>query len=224
MRGEIYLKNRNKQVQDYIGNTFAQEDLWIKEAREYSKASGLPQIAVPKKLGMLLTFFTRMQNPKRILEIGTLAAYSTLWLAKGAPKADITTIECNPLFAKVAKENIKRCPTRDKITVVEGYASQVLPVLKPSFDLIFLDADKADYTDYLPELLRLSRPGTLLLIDNLIPKKGTLDPHNPTNTGAKQTFAFNEILAAHPSIETILTPTIVGRKGRIDALGISIIK
>ena len=224
MRGEINLKNRNKQVQSYIADTFVKEEPWIKHARENSKASGLPQIMIPQKLGKLLSFLTRMQNPNRILEIGTLGAYSTLWLAHGAPDAQITTIECDPACVKVAKENIAHCPTHKNITLIEGYANQVMPTLDPSFDLIFLDADKTYYVDYLPELLRLSRPGTLLLTDNLIPKKGPLNPCKPTNTGAKHTFAFNETIANHPRIETILTPTIVGRKGRVDALGISIIK
>ena len=220
MRGSQHLKHRNKQILDYICDTFVEEDALLRQAKNRTKEAGLPQIMIPKKVGKLLYFLTKMHQPKRILEIGTLGGYSTLWLAKGAPNAEIITIESQTSHANVAIENLKAF---ESIQVLIGNANQILPTLKPAFDLIFLDADKAYYTSYLPHLLRLSNSGALLLTDNLIPKKGNLDPDNPSNTGAKHTFEFNEMLANHPNIDTVLVPTIVGKKGRVDALGVSFI-
>lgn len=214
------IEDRNSAIKDYICRLFAQEDEHLATAKMRARDADLPNIAIPSHVGKLLSFFARLQKPKRILEVGTLAGYSTLWLAKGAPDAEIITLENNPEHASIARENLKGF---SQVRIIEDDALKVLKELTGPFDLIFLDADKEGYPLYLPHLISLSRPGTLLLTDNLIPKAGTIENPHPKDQIAHKTYEYNQILSSHPQIETVLATTLVGDNARIDALGISII-
>lgn len=213
---------RHAEIKSYIARLFVSETEAMQMAKQRAKSAELPNIAVPENVGKLLSFFAKLQKPKRILEIGTQAGYSTLWLAQGAPDAEILTLECDPACARLARENFQAHP---RIQVIEGDALETLRSFITNkaepFDLIFLDADKEGYPIYLPYLVNLARPGTLLLTDNLIPKAEPIDNPAHTNQIATQTYIYNKLLAAHPKLDTILIPTIVGEQGRIDALGIS---
>lgn len=219
--------NRNAEIKDYICQTFVKEDDALLAAKSHSVAEGLPNIAIPENVGQLLYIFVKMQKPKKILEVGTLAGYSTLWLAKGAPEATIITLEHDPKHAKVACDNFRRTTLGNNINLVEGDASETLKRFiregESPFDMIFLDADKEGYPEYLPLLIALSRPGTLLLTDNLIPKDGEINEPRPKDQIAFYTYRYNELIASHPQLDSILLTTIVGDNGRVDALGISIV-
>lgn len=219
--------NRSAEIKDYICQTFANEDEALSAAKEHALKEELPPIAIPENVGKLIYLLAKIQKPKRILEVGTLGGYSTLWLAKGAPDAEIITLEYNPKHAAVARENFQRAG-QGKIKVIEGDALKTLQNFikngETPFDLIFLDADKEDYPAYLPFLLALSGPNTLLLTDNLIPKVSPINKPLEDDLTAVKIYQYNEMLASHQQIDTILATTIVGESGRIDALGISLIE
>lgn len=216
---------RNAAICDYIRETFVQESESLQETKKSSLQKGIPDISVPQSVGKLLYMLTLIQRPQRILEIGTLTGYSTLWLAQGAPLAEIITIEYDPKHAQIARDNFKKA---DRIIqVIEGDAVDILTKMisqkEPPFDLIFLDADKDSYPDYLPLILELSRAGTLILSDNLIPREVTINAPLHTDVQAVGVYKYNNLLANHPRLETILVPTIIEKWGRLDALGLSIV-
>ena len=216
---------RNAAISYYIAETFVKESEDLQNAKKSSLQKGIPDISVPKAEGQLLYILTLLKNPKRILEIGTLTGYSTLWLAEGAPQAEIITIERDPKHAAIARENFK--DTKHNITIIEGNAVEILQelILKNStpFDLIFLDADKDNYLIYLPLILKLAAKGALLLSDNLIPRETQINAPKAADAQATNIYKYNTLLANHPQLKTALAPTIVEKWGRLDALGISII-
>lgn len=219
---------RNADIKTYIAQNFAKEDQDLLYAKENSVKNQLPNIEVSANTGKLLFLLAQLHQPKKILEIGTLGGYSTLWLAKGAPEAHITTIEGHSGHAAVARENFKHAGLDHRIELLHGNALKMLTKLtekkeKLHYDLIFLDADKEGYPDYLPLILKLAAPRALLITDNLIPKEGFINQPDEKDEGAKRIYEFNAMLASHPNIESILVPAIVGERGRVDALGISLI-
>ena len=219
--------NRSAEIKKYICQTFVKEDQNLLDAKKHAKDAGLPNISVPENVGKLLSMLTKLHKPERILEVGTLGGYSTLWLAKGAPDAKIITLEFDPKHAMIARENFQKAGKQNQILVIEGDAILTLTHFhetgEPPFDLIFLDANKEGYPLYLPLLLKLSKPGTLLLTDNLLPKENSINHPTQNDLEATGTYQYNDILASHPYIDTILVTTIVGEQGRIDALGVSLI-
>lgn len=221
--------SRNCQVKDYITDHFSQEPEFISEARLRSKQSGLKEIHVPENVGKTLKLISCLIGPKKILEVGTLGGYSTLWLAEGlSEEGKIITLEYHESHAKVARENFNYAGLSNRIEVRVGLAIDLLRqlILKKEgpFDLIFLDADKETYPDYLEPLIELSRPGTVILSDNLIPKRGELGVPDPSDIEAVGIYTFNQKIAHHPRLDSLILPTIVGEKGRIDGLGISLVK
>lgn len=217
--------SRNAAIKDYINSLFIREDVDLLNAKKCNAI--LPNIAIPENVGKLLYLLTKLQNPKRILEIGTLGGYSTIWFAKAAPEAHIITLEVNPDHASIALDNFKSCNLLERIQLLEGDARATLQHFveteEPPFDLIFLDADKENYPLYLPLMLKISRPGTLILTDNLIPKDEQINKSLPQDGISNGTYLYNSLLAAEKRLETILITTIVGSKGRLDALGASIV-
>lgn len=218
---------RNADIKSYICQLFAKEDEDLLSIKESASYAGLPKIAISENVGKLIYIFTKLQKPKRILEVGTLAGYSTAWLAKGAPDAKIITLECDPKHATVARSNFKQTHLNHRIEIIEDDASNTLNSFVESqeepFDLIFLDADKKGYPKYLPYLLKLSKPGTLLLTDNLIPREEQINQPASNDLEATNIYHYNSLLSENPNLETILITTIVGDNGRVDALGVSII-
>ena len=129
---------------------------------------------------------------------------------------------------QVAKKNIAFAGKEDKIEIRQGLASDLLSQMidnnEGPFDVIFIDADKNSYPAYLEPCLQLSRSGTLILSDNLIPKRGPIGQPDPRDNEAVEIYTYNQMLKDHPQLETILLPTLVGDNGRIDALGVSRVK
>jgi predicted O-methyltransferase YrrM len=193
---------------------------------EDSDAAGLPPINVSPTQGRLLQLLAGAMGARRILEIGTLGAYSTICLARALP-ADgrLVTLEAVPKHAEVARANIARAGLAGVVEVRVGPALGTLPVLAAEgagpFDLVFIDADKPSYTGYLEWALRLSRPGTLIIADNVVRGGEVTDPHStdPMVTGIRQ---FNEALAAEPRLRATAIQT-VGSKG-YDGLAVALVR
>ncbi|NGX39273.1 MAG: putative O-methyltransferase [Chlamydiae bacterium] len=229
VKPSLATPQRNRQVKDYLSVHFCDEPLAVASAKEYSEAAGLKNIHVPECVGRMLSFFARITGAKQVLEIGTLGGYSTLWLASGlVPEGKIVTIESEESHAAIARENFSRAGESERIEVHVGLAIDQLQTLiqrgAGPFDLIFIDADKDNYPAYLEPCLNLSRKGTLILSDNLIPKRGEIGGPDPRDNEAVGIYTFNQMIASHPRLESHLFPTLVGGSGRIDALGVSIVK
>jgi predicted O-methyltransferase YrrM len=221
--------SRNRQVKDYICLHFCEEPKEIEAARLRAENEGLKSIHVPANVGKALSMLARLVRPTKILEIGTLGGYSTLWLARElGPEGKLITLECQKKHAEVAKKNFIFANMEDKIEIRLGLAANLLKQLIEEragpFDLIFLDADKENYPHYIEPCLELSKKGTLILSDNLIPKRGELGVPALTDIEAVGIYTFNQKIASHPRLDSTLFPTIVGEKGCIDSLGISIVK
>jgi len=203
-------------VDKYFTSRFVGADPALDAALAANAAAELPAIDVSANQGKFLHLLARMQQARHILEIGTLGGYSTIWLARALP-ADgrLITMEFEPRHAAVAQSNINRAGLAERVEIRVGAALDSLAQLatenpKP-FDMIFIDADKDNYPNYLPWALKFSRPGTLILADNVVRDGAILDPshHDPRVQGTRQ---FLELLAAEPRLAATALQT-VGSKG-----------
>ncbi len=168
-------------VNDYIAGHLLPADTALDAAIADSAAAGLPPIAVTPNQGKLLQLLARMQGARTILELGTLGGYSTIWLARALPAGGrLITLEAEPRYAEVAGANIARAGLEELVELRVGPALQTLPELHSEgagpFDLIFIDADKENYPGYFEWALRLSRPRTLIVGDNVVRDGAILDP------------------------------------------------
>ena len=203
-------------VDRYITDLLVAPDRDLEAALQTSAEAGLPPINVAPNQGKLLQLLATMQGARKILEIGTLGGYSTIWLARALP-ADgrLITLEAEPLHAKIAQKNIARAGLEKIVELRQGPALDSLEqlVLEKSgpFDFIFIDADKENYPDYLAWSLKLSRRGTCIIADNVIRNGAVIDPahEDPRVQGVRR---FNELLATDPLV-TATTLQTVGSKG-----------
>ena len=203
-------------VDRYLSETLVRADPVLEETLRASADAGLPPINVADNQGKFLMLLARMRGARRILELGTLGGYSTIWLARGlAPGGRLITIEANPLHADVARANLARAGLAAIVDVRLGSALHVLETLardgEEPFDLIFLDADKANLPAYLEGSLRLSRPGTVIVADNVVRGGRVADPaHDSADVlGVRR---YLEMAASHPRLESTAIQT-VGSKG-----------
>jgi len=162
-----------EKVDNYIGELLAVEDVTLTNATALIESNSIPNASISPTQGKFLQVMAMACNAKRILEIGTLGAYSTLWLAKTLPaNGKIITIEFDPAHLEVAIKNIENAGMIDKIEIRYGAALDILPQLEKEkqepFDLIFIDADKPPYTEYFQWAIKLGRPGTIIIADNVI--------------------------------------------------------
>src|SRR5246500_2795189 len=157
-------------VDEFLDTTVVGDDPALSAAREASDAAGLPQIAVSTQQGKFLSLLAGAIKARRILEIGTLGGFSTIWLARGAgPLGRVVTLEYEPKHAEVARANLQRSGVGDRVEVIVGAALDALPTLAGGpFDLVFIDADKENYAAYLEWAVRLGRPGSVIVLDNVI--------------------------------------------------------
>ena len=154
--------DRFTRVDDYIDALFAPEDAVLSAAQGRARAAGLPDIQVSANQGKLLYLFAKLVGARHVLEIGTLAGYSTIWLARALPEdGRLITLELDPDHARVARDNVAAAGLVPEITVVTGPALDTLPTLEgagaPPFDLVFMDADKVNFPSYLDRALKLAR-------------------------------------------------------------------
>jgi predicted O-methyltransferase YrrM len=212
------------EVDAYICESLLTSDPTLEAALAASATAGLPPIAVTANQGKLLQLLVRMHGSRRVLELGTLGGYSTIWLARGLPDGGrLVTLELNPDYAQVASENIERAGVAEKVELRVGPAQEALATMhaggEEPFDLIFIDADKQKYPEYLEGSLKLSRAGTVLIGDNVVRSGGIVDPadEDVVVAGVRR---FYELLADEPRVDATAIQT-VGAKGHDGfALGI----
>jgi caffeoyl-CoA O-methyltransferase len=212
-------------IDRYIAELFAPEDDALKRNVADAAAAGLPAIQVSANEGKLLYLIAKMARAQRILEIGTLAGYSTTWLARALPSGgSLLTLEREPLHAEVARRNLARAGLPDVVEIRVGNAAESLRDLiragAEPFDLVFLDADKSGYVEYLELALQLSHAGTVILADNVI-RHGRVMEEAPADTADAGARAYNQAIAQHPRLESLVLPIV---RSRIDGLAISIVK
>ncbi|TKC78938.1 O-methyltransferase [Trinickia terrae] len=203
-------------VDSYFSGALVPSDAALDATLKSSEEAGLPTINVAPNQGKLLHLFARIKNARRILEIGTLGGYSTIWLARALPSdGTLISLESNAEYAELARRNIESAGLSKVVSVVVGTAVQSLERLIEAetepFDLVFIDADKESNPAYLQLSLKLSRPGTVIIGDNVVRKGRVADPgnHDPDVVGVRQYF---ELLGANPRLDTTAVQT-VGAKG-----------
>ncbi|MFI9330332.1 O-methyltransferase [Kitasatospora sp. NPDC052868] len=203
-------------VDDYFNDLLVEQDAALLAAVEDSAAAGLPPHQVAPNQGKLLNLLARVHGARRILEIGTLGGYSTIWLARALPEGGrLITLEADERCAAVAGANLARAGLTDVAEVRAGRALDTLPLLEQEqagpFDLVFIDADKPANPDYLDWALRLTRPGSLIIGDNVVRDGAVTDPasDDPRVQGVRR---FTELVAAHPRLTATAVQT-VGEKG-----------
>jgi predicted O-methyltransferase YrrM len=200
------------QVDHYLGEVLLPADPALDAALAASKTAALPEIAVAPNQGKLLNLLARLAGARSILEIGTLGGYSTIWLARALP-ADgrLITLEADPKHAEVARANIAAAGFADVVDVRLGKALDTLPSVEGPFDLVFIDADKPNTPHYFEWALRLSRLGTVIIVDNVIRSGAVADASNtdPAVLGVRK---LHELIAAEPRVDATALQT-VGVKG-----------
>lgn len=203
------------QVDAYIDGALAADDAPLAAALDRSRTAGLPDIAVSPAQGRLLRVLASALQARHVLEIGTLGGYSTLHLARGlAPGGRITTLEIDPRHAEVARANFEDAGLAEQVDLRVGAALELLPALAaenpPLFDLVFIDANKPDNAAYFDWALRLSRPGALILVDNVVRRGRVLDPQGDANVQGVRRLM--ERVGAEPRVIATVLQT-VGAKG-----------
>jgi predicted O-methyltransferase YrrM len=203
-------------VDGYFNETIVGRDSVLEAALKANAAAGLPSIDVSPAQGKMLTLLARMAGAKKALEIGTLGGYSTICIARALPREGrLVSIEYSDKHAKVARANIARAGLADRVEVRTGAALDILPAIEAEglgpFDFVFIDADKSNNANYLGWALRLSRPGTTIIVDNVVRDGRIADASSkdPDVTGTRRMF---EMMAREPRLQATAIQT-VGDKG-----------
>ncbi|MFG2374464.1 O-methyltransferase [Streptomyces sp. NPDC048504] len=209
-------------VDDYFIGQLAPDDEVLEAALRDSEAAGLPQIAVSAAEGKLLHLLAQIQGASRILEIGTLGGYSTIWLARALPAGGrLISLEYSPKHAEVATRNLARAGLDKVVEVRVGPALESLAVLADEtagtaenpapFDLVFIDADKSNNPHYVEWALKLTRPGSLIIVDNVVRGGRVADPDN-ASPDVQGTRTAIELIGSHARLSGTAIQT-VGKKG-----------
>ena len=195
-------------VDDYLAEHLFGGDPALEAALAASAAAGLPDIEVSPAHGRMLELLARMVGARRILEVGTLGGYSAICLARALP-ADgrLVTLEIDPHHAEVARSNFARAGVADRVELIVGPALDTLARLEGPFDFVFIDADKPSNTAYLKEAIRLSRPGTAIVVDNVVREGQVLDPASGDER-VDGTRALFEAVAAEPRLTATAIQTV----------------
>ncbi|KMS89584.1 O-methyltransferase [Prauserella rugosa] len=200
-------------VDDYLTTNLLGYDEALEGAARVSAEAGLPDIAVSAPQGRFLTLLVRMVRARSVLEIGTLGGYSAICLARGLPHdGSLITLEAEPRFADVARGNIDRAGVGDRVDIRVGPALDTLPTLGDDapFDLVFLDADKANNAAYFRWALEFARPGTVLVVDNVV-RGGTIADPASDDPGVRGTQHMFELMAADPRVDATALQTVAGK-------------
>jgi predicted O-methyltransferase YrrM len=219
-------RNLWKAVDDYVAETIVAQDPALEEALAANAAAGLPSIDVSAPQGKLIHLLARMTGAKRALEIGTLGGYSTIWIASALPHdGRLITLERNARHAEVARKNVARAGLGAKVEVRTGAALASLPKIEAEgfgpFDFVFIDADKANNAAYLEWALRLSRPGTAIVVDNVVRDGEVADARSADAdvVGVRRMF---DLIAREPRLSATAIQT-VGSKGW-DGFALALVK
>ncbi len=220
------------EVDQYIERLFVSHDMVLEQALNDATEAGLPEIHVSPNEGKLLYLLAKLSGAKRVLEIGLLGGYSTIWLARAiGPEGKLVSLELDENYVRVASKNLERAGLLSLVDIRQGAAQDTLEKMvqagEAPFDLVFIDADKDGYPVYLDYALKLTKPGSLILADNVIrriadtmvggekPKPGASDP---MLTGIQE---FNRKLAANPKLESIV---VTVTREFVDGLAIARVK
>jgi predicted O-methyltransferase YrrM len=196
-------------VDAFLDSTLVGDDPALTAALQASNAAGLPKIAVSAQQGKFLCLLAGAIQARRILEIGTLGGFSTIWLARGAgPLGRVVTLEYEPKHAEVARANLQRSGVGDRVEVIVGAALDTLPTLAGGpFDLVFIDADKENYPAYLEWAVRLGRPGSVIVLDNVIRDGRILEPQSD-DARVQATRQTLQAMGGNPRLDTAVIQTV----------------
>ena len=201
-----------RNVDAYIDEKLVGADSALEAALDANSAGGLPAIDVSPSQGKLLYLLAKMNGSRRVLEIGTLGGYSAIWLARALPKdGRLVTLERDPKHAEVARANLARAGLADMAEVQTGDALDLLPKLKGPFDFFFIDAHKDDYPHHVQWALKLARPGSVMVFDNVI-RDGKVIDAKTSDASVRGVRRLNEMIKAEPRVSATAVQT-VGVKG-----------
>jgi predicted O-methyltransferase YrrM len=214
-----------KALDELFNRVLQTEDAELTSAREAGTAAGMPAIEVSAQHGKLLFILATAMGATRVLEIGTLAGYSTIQLARAVgPGGQVVTLEYEPKHAEVARENLARAGVGDRVEVILGAALDTLPTLAgrgETYDLIFIDADKENNIAYVEWAIKLAAPGSIIVVDNIARSGRVLDPA-ADDLQARAVRDMLEMMGANPRLEAAAIQT-VGTKGW-DGFAVAIVK
>lgn len=204
------MAQRAHEVDVYIEDKLLSEDDALTSALANNAANNLPAIDVSATQGKMLFLLAQMAGAKRILEVGTLGGCSTIWLARALPDdGRLVTLEIDSKHARVAAENIERAGLLDKVEIIVGPASESLIAMTAGepFDFVFIDADKQGNAVYVEHAIRLGRPGTTIIVDNVVREGGVLDADSddPRIIGTRALFDF---VSGHPRLDATAIQTV----------------
>jgi len=213
-------------VDAYFDEVLIGDDDALEGALRESDAGGLPSIQVAPNQGKLLNLLARAIGARRILEIGTLGGYSTIWIARALPPdGRLISLEYEPRHAQVARKNLERAGVADKVEVRVGRGLDSLPVIEKEgigpFDLTFIDADKPSTPEYFQWAVKLSRPGSLIIVDNVVRHGEVIDSKNE-DPNVKGMRRFNDVMRNEPLVDATVIQT-VGVKGH-DGLAVALVR
>lgn len=220
MNTEIFLN-----VDNYISDLLATEDKALTDTLKSLDKEGLPPHSVSANQGKFLQVMMIACNAKRVLELGTLGGYSTIWLARALPEnGKVITIEVDPHHGNVAQKNINNAGLSQKVDLRIGRALDILPKIiaenEAPFDMIFIDADKPPYTEYFNYALQLSRPGTLIICDNVIREGKVLDSKS-TDEKVQGVQRFNKMLSENKKVTATILQTVGAKE--YDGMAIAVV-
>jgi len=219
-------ENIFEKVDNYLTDLFSLEDKVLKRAEESIRENGMPEHSVSANQGQFLFLLAKMCNAQRIIEVGTLGGYSTIWLGRALNgKGKLTSIEIDPNFAEVARKNIKNAGLENTVDIITGDALEVLNELSKNgnevVELFFMDADKPNYINYFNWALKHARKGTLIIADNVI-REGKVLNENSTDEKVIGVRAYNKMLSENDQVTSSVLQQ-VGIKDH-DGIAISIVK
>lgn len=199
-----------KQINHYIDSLFYQKNDVLEEVLSSIKENGMRSISVSPSTGKLLTMLVSISGAKNVLEIGALGGYSGICLARGFGKeGKLTSLELKEEYAKLAYSNLSKAGFGEQVSYMTGEALQNLEQLvidNQQFDLFFIDADKANYENYLNYCIKLAKKGSLIVCDNVLANGTVADENDEPKRYTEIMKKFNEIVAHHPQLESVLIP------------------
>jgi predicted O-methyltransferase YrrM len=213
-------------VDDYLEGLLTPPDSGLDHALQAAADAGLPAIQVPALQGKLLHLLVHITSAKRVLEVGTLGGYSTIWLARALPEGgEVVTLEIDAEHARVATANLAAAGVGERVRLLLGPAMDSLPALAQEsgdpFDLAFIDADKVNNPSYVDWAIKLGRPGTVVVVDNVV-RGGAITNATSTDEAVVGTRAVLELLATDPRLEASAIQT-VGAKG-YDGFALAVVR
>jgi predicted O-methyltransferase YrrM len=213
-----------RDIDNYLESLYSANDEALDAAVRSLDENAMPHISVSPNEGKLLYMLAKINRAQKILEVGALSGYSTIWLARALPEGGkMITLEYEPKHAQVTKANIERAGLAGRVEVRTGAGldlmQQIIDAGEGPFDVFFIDADKTNYPGYLDLALKLSHVGSVILSDNLIRNGGVLSP-DPGDENSTVIAKYNRKLATHPRLETVVLPIV---REYVDGLGISLV-